>query len=154
MCYTADFLHFVPHEWTFHSVSRCLWLLCGHLSPSALHSSHITKSMLGSGSSPLLYSAFVSLITTIKIFISSFCGWNVISHFYCDSLILLTLLCSSTWEIELFILTCSMFNLVPSLLIALVSYILILKASLRMNTAQGRHKDFCTCGSQLTVVVV
>ena len=103
---------------------------------------------------PYVYSASVSLITTIKIFISSFCGYNIISHFYCDSLPLLTLLCSSTWEIELFILICSMFNLVSSFLIVLVSYILILKAILKMNTAQGRQKAFSTCGSHLTVVAV
>ncbi|XP_058383461.1 olfactory receptor 8K3-like [Diceros bicornis minor] len=103
---------------------------------------------------PYLYSAFLSLITTIKIFISSFCGYNVISHFYCDSLPLLTLLCSSTLEIELMILFFSAFNLVSSILIVLVSYILILKAILRMNSAEGRHKPFSTCGSHLTVVVV
>ncbi|XP_004443925.1 PREDICTED: olfactory receptor 8K3-like [Ceratotherium simum simum] len=103
---------------------------------------------------PYLYSAFLSLITTIKIFISSFCGYNIISHFYCDSLPLLTLLCSSTLEIELMILFFSAFNLVSSLLTVLVSYILILKAILRMNSAEGRHKAFSTCGSHLTVVVV
>ncbi|XP_058383621.1 olfactory receptor 8K3-like [Diceros bicornis minor] len=101
-----------------------------------------------------VYSALISLITTIKIFISSFCGYNVISHFYCDSLPLLTLLCSSTREIELIILIFSAFNLVSSLLTVLVSYILILKAILRMNSAEGRHKAFSTCGSHLTVVVV
>ncbi|XP_062950020.1 olfactory receptor 8K3-like [Cynocephalus volans] len=103
---------------------------------------------------PYLYSAFLSLITTIKIFISPFCGYNVISHFYCDSLPLLTLLCSSTREIELIILIFSAFNLVSSLLIVLVSYTLILVAIFRMNSAEGRHKAFSTCGSHLTVVVI
>ncbi|KAM7085350.1 olfactory receptor 8K3-like [Molossus nigricans] len=103
---------------------------------------------------PYLYSAFLSLITTIKIFVSSFCGHNVISHFYCDSLPLMTLLCSSTRDIELIILIFSVFNLVSSLLVVLVSYIRILLAILRMNSAEGRHKAFSTCGSHLTVVVV
>ncbi|XP_005408013.1 PREDICTED: olfactory receptor 8K3-like [Chinchilla lanigera] len=103
---------------------------------------------------PYPYSAFLSLITIIKIFISSFCGNNVISHFYCDGLPLLTLICSSTREVELIVLIFSAFNLVGSLLIVLVSYILILVAILRMNSADGRHKACSTCGSHLTVVAV
>ncbi|XP_014716900.1 olfactory receptor 8K3-like [Equus asinus] len=97
---------------------------------------------------PYVYSAFISMMTTIKIFISSFCGFNVISYFAVNSL------CSSTHEIELIILIFSVFNLVSSLLIVLVSYMLILKAILRMNSAEGRRKAFSTCGSHLTVVVV
>ncbi|KFO21766.1 olfactory receptor 8K3 [Fukomys damarensis] len=103
---------------------------------------------------PYLYSTFLSLITTIKIFLSSFCGNNIIHHFYCDSLPLLTLICSGTREVELIVLIFSAFNLVSSLLIVFVSYTLILTAILRMNSADGRHKAFSTCGSHLTVVVV
>ncbi|XP_052580964.1 olfactory receptor 8K3-like, partial [Peromyscus californicus insignis] len=103
---------------------------------------------------PYLFSAFLSLITTIKIFISSFCGHKVISHFYCDSLPLLTLICSGTHDIELIILIFSAFNLISSLSVVLVSYILILVAIIRMNSAEGRYKAFSTCGSHLTVVVV
>ncbi|XP_039079442.1 olfactory receptor 8K3-like [Hyaena hyaena] len=103
---------------------------------------------------PYLYSIFVSLVVTIKIFTSSFCGYNVISHFYCDSLPLLSLLCSNVHEIELMILTFSVFNLISSLLIVVVSYLLILAAIVRMNSAEGRHKAFSTCGSHLTVVTV
>ncbi|XP_037673728.1 olfactory receptor 8K3-like [Choloepus didactylus] len=102
---------------------------------------------------PYLYSAFLSLLTTIKIFISPFCGYNI-SHFYCDSLPLLSLLCSSTSYIEWIILIFSAFNLVSSLLIILFSYMLILMAILRMNSAEGRQKTFSTCGSHLTVVVL
>ncbi|XP_013001878.1 olfactory receptor 8K3-like [Cavia porcellus] len=103
---------------------------------------------------PYFYSAFLSLITTIKIFLSSFCGNNVISHFYCDSLPLLNLICSSTQEIEWIVLIFSAFNLVSSLLTVLVSYIRILVAILSMNAADGRQKAFSTCGSHLTVVVI
>ncbi|XP_077625794.1 olfactory receptor 8K3-like [Crocuta crocuta] len=103
---------------------------------------------------PYLYSMFVSLVVTIKIFTTSFCGYNVISHFYCDSLPLLSLLCSNVHEIELMILTFSVFNLISSLLIVVVSYLLILAAIVRMNSAEGRHKAFSTCGSHLTVVTM
>ncbi|XP_004389282.1 olfactory receptor 8K3-like [Trichechus manatus latirostris] len=103
---------------------------------------------------PYLYSTFVSLLVTIKMFNSSFCGYNVIQHFYCDSNPLLSLLCSNTNEIELITLILASFDLISSLLIVLVSYLLIIVAILRMNSAEGRHKAFSTCGSHLTVVAV
>ncbi|KAM6160074.1 LOW QUALITY PROTEIN: uncharacterized protein O8D03_012625 [Erethizon dorsatum] len=103
---------------------------------------------------PYLYCTFVSLLVTIKIFTLSFCGHNVISHFYCDSLPLLSLLCSDTHEIEVIILILAAFNLISSLLVVLMSYLLIFVAILRMNSVEGRCKAFSTCGSHLTVVTV
>ncbi|XP_011382385.2 LOW QUALITY PROTEIN: olfactory receptor 8K3-like [Pteropus vampyrus] len=103
---------------------------------------------------PYLFSVIFSLVITIKIFVLSFCGYNVIRHFYCDSLSLVPLLCSDTHEIKLLILIFSAFTLVSSLLIVLGSYMLILAAILRMHSAEGRHKAFSTCGSHLTVVVL
>ncbi|KAM8928847.1 LOW QUALITY PROTEIN: olfactory receptor 8K3-like [Lycaon pictus] len=104
---------------------------------------------------PYLYSTFVSLLVTIKIFSSFFCGYNVVNHFYCDCLPLLSLLCSNTHEIELMILIFSVFDVSSSLLIILVStYLLILVAIVRMNSAKGRLKAFSTCGSHLTVATV
>ena len=111
-----------------------------------------------------VYSTFVSLLITIKMFNLFFCGYNVIRHFYCDSLPLLSLLCLNASEIGLIILISadysiwilkySGFNLVFSLLIVLVSYLLILASILRMSSAGGGHKGFSTCGSYLTVVTV
>ncbi|XP_068947135.1 olfactory receptor 8K1-like [Petaurus breviceps papuanus] len=101
-----------------------------------------------------LYSIMVCLVITIEIFKSSFCESNILRHFYCDSAPLLSVICSDTNEIELIILTFATISLVSSLLIIIVSYMLILAAILRMNSAEGRHKTFSTCGSHLTVVVV
>ncbi|ELK08703.1 Olfactory receptor 8K3 [Pteropus alecto] len=101
-----------------------------------------------------LYSVFLSLVITIKIFVLSFCGYNVIRHFYCDSLPLISLLCSDTHEIKLIILIFAAFTLMSSLLIVLGSYMLILLAILKMHSAKGRHKAFSTCGSHLMVVVL
>ncbi|XP_064350289.1 olfactory receptor 8K3-like [Camelus dromedarius] len=103
---------------------------------------------------PYLYCTFVSLLVTTKIFNLSFSGYNVIKHFYCDSLPLISLLCSNTCEIELIILILAGFNLIFSLLIVLMSYLCILESVLKKNSAEGRQKPFSTCGSHLTVVTV
>nr|XP_020008855.1 olfactory receptor 8K3-like [Castor canadensis] len=103
---------------------------------------------------PYLYCTFMSLLVTIKIFTLSFCGYNVINHFFCDCTPLLSLLCSDTHEIELIIMMFAAFDLISSLLFILVSYLLILIAILRMNSAEGRRKAFSTCGSHLTVVII
>ncbi|XP_048216109.1 olfactory receptor 8K3-like [Perognathus longimembris pacificus] len=103
---------------------------------------------------PYLYCTFMSLLVTIKIFTASFCNYNVISHFYCESLPLLSLLCSDTYEIEMIILIFSAINLISSLLIVLVSYLLLLITILKIKSADGRRKAFSTCGSHLTVVIV
>ena len=103
---------------------------------------------------PCLYSIFVSLFLTAKLFNLSFCGSNVISYFYCDSVPLISLLCSDTRELELIILIFSGCNLLCSLLIVLVSYMFILMAILKMNSIKGRYKAFSTCSSHLTVVVM
>ncbi|XP_045714282.1 olfactory receptor 8K1 [Phyllostomus hastatus] len=103
---------------------------------------------------PYLYSTFVSLLLTVKLFRLSFCGSNIISYFYCDCLPLISILCSDTHELELIILIFSGCNLLSSLLVVLVSYTLILVAILRMKSTEGRYKAFSTCSSHLTVVVV
>ncbi|XP_004869859.1 olfactory receptor 8K3-like [Heterocephalus glaber] len=101
-----------------------------------------------------LYCTFVSLLLTIKIFTLPFCDNKVIRHFYCDSLPLMSLACSNTYDTEIIILIFSSFDFIFSLLIILVSYLLIFIIILRMNSVEGRYKAFSTCGSHLTVVTV
>ncbi|XP_062951147.1 olfactory receptor 8K1-like [Cynocephalus volans] len=103
---------------------------------------------------PYLYSTFVSLFLTIKLFKLSFSGSNMIDYFYCDSLLLMSMLCSDTRELELIILIFAGCNLLSSLLIVLVSYMFILVTILRMSSTKGRYKAFSTCSAHLTVVVV
>ncbi|XP_037662296.1 olfactory receptor 8K5-like [Choloepus didactylus] len=100
-----------------------------------------------------LYSTFVSLMFTIKTFTSNFCGSNIIMHF-CEEVSLLSMLCSNAQELEKLTITFSAFNLISSLLVSLVSYMLILTAVFQMHSAEGRKKAFSTCVSHLPVVVV
>ncbi|ERE69567.1 olfactory receptor 8K3-like protein [Cricetulus griseus] len=103
---------------------------------------------------PYLYSVFVSLIVTLRIFTASFCGYNIINHFFCDCIPLISLLCSNTLEVEMIIRFFATFDLISSLLVVLVSYLLITIAILRMKSPEGMKKAFSTCGSHLIVVTV
>ncbi|XP_006148819.1 olfactory receptor 8K5-like [Tupaia chinensis] len=103
---------------------------------------------------PYVYSTFQSVLITSKIFVSSFCGSNIIGSFYCDDAAVLSLLCTNVREIELLIIVFASVKLISSLLVVLVSYILILLAICRMQSAEGKKKAFSTCASHLTVVVV
>ncbi|XP_006877856.1 PREDICTED: olfactory receptor 8K5-like [Chrysochloris asiatica] len=103
---------------------------------------------------PYLFSSFQSLLITSKVFTSTFCGTNVVSHFYCDDVPFIPLLCSNAKEIELLIIVFSGFNVISTLVVVLLTYMLILTAIFRMHSAEGRKKAFSTCGSHLTVVVV
>ncbi|XP_075404272.1 olfactory receptor 8K5-like [Tenrec ecaudatus] len=125
--------------------------ICNPLLYNVIMSPRVCHALVGI---TYLYSTFQSLMVTSMIFTSTFCGSNVISHFYCDTAPMQPLLCSNAQEIELLILVFSAINLISSLLIILGSYMFILMSIIQMNSAEGRKKAFSTCGSHLTVVTV
>ncbi|XP_020840352.1 olfactory receptor 8A1-like [Phascolarctos cinereus] len=84
----------------------------------------------------------------------SFCGDNVIHHYFCDVLPLLKLSCSSTYINELLVMIVGGFNLLATTLPILISYIFILLSILRIQSTKGRYKAFSTCGSHLAAVSV
>ncbi|CAM5096070.1 unnamed protein product [Natator depressus] len=82
----------------------------------------------------------------------SFCGPNEINNFFCDMEELLKLSCTKSRLAEMIILvSCSLVSLVP-LLFIVMSYILILSATLQIASSAGRQKAFSTCASHLLVV--
>ncbi|XP_037671341.1 olfactory receptor 8K5-like [Choloepus didactylus] len=129
----------------------CYVAICNPLLYNAMMTQRLCHVLVGI---PYLCSTFQSLVVTIKIFTLSFCGSNVISHFYCGDVPLAHMLCSHVQELGLLIIIFSAFNLISSLLLVLVSYMLILIAMFQMRSAKGRKKALSTCGSHLTVVVV
>ncbi|XP_004620445.2 olfactory receptor 5G3-like [Sorex araneus] len=99
--------------------------------------------------------AFISTTThTVLAFGLPFCGPNIINHFFCDISPLLSLACADTWvnKLVLFVLAGSI-GVLSGLIITL-SYICILMAILRIQTADGRRKAFSTCSSHLAVVSI
>ncbi|XP_037377263.1 olfactory receptor 1052-like [Talpa occidentalis] len=95
-----------------------------------------------------------SLTHTICLLKLSFCGPNVISHFFCDLPPLLKLSCSDTSMNELLLLIFSGVIAMLTFLIVMVSYVFIIAAILRIRSSAGRHKAFSTCASHLTAVTL
>uniref|UniRef100_A0A8C6R7A7 G-protein coupled receptors family 1 profile domain-containing protein n=1 Tax=Nannospalax galili TaxID=1026970 RepID=A0A8C6R7A7_NANGA len=121
--------------------------ICNLLLYSVMMSERLCHVLVGI---PHLYSTSQALLFTTKIFTLT-CGSNVINHFYCDDVPLLPMLCSNAQETQLLIILFSALNLISSLLIVLVSYLLILRAVCRSDHRR-QGKAFSTCGSHLTVV--
>ncbi|XP_039729223.1 olfactory receptor 1L6-like [Pteropus medius] len=95
-----------------------------------------------------------SLMHTILMARLSFCGPNVIHHFFCDVQPLLTLSCSDTSVNELLAFTEGSFVIMSPFIFIIVSYVYIARAVLRVPSGKGRYKVFSTCGSHLTVVTL
>ncbi|XP_033029619.1 olfactory receptor 1020-like isoform X2 [Lacerta agilis] len=84
----------------------------------------------------------------------SFCGPNVIDHFYCDGPPIFQLSCSDT-SLNIFVMFVVVsFNLISTHLTVLISYSYIVVTILRIRSAEGRHKAFSTCSSHLLAVII
>ncbi|XP_057565874.1 olfactory receptor 10H1-like [Hippopotamus amphibius kiboko] len=97
----------------------------------------------------------MGLVVTSTIFHLTFCGPNVIHHFFCHVPPLVKLACGDNFStmamgVGLVCITA----LLGCCLLILLSYAFIVAAILRIPSAEGRHKAFSTCASHLTVVVV
>uniref|UniRef100_A0A8D0HQW2 Olfactory receptor n=1 Tax=Sphenodon punctatus TaxID=8508 RepID=A0A8D0HQW2_SPHPU len=103
---------------------------------------------------PSLYSFLDAMTQTIFTFCLSFCGSNIINHFYCADPPLLKLACSDTHVKLTLMLISASFNLISSFTVILVSYLFILFAILQIRSTQGMSKAFSTCASHLTAVTL
>ncbi|XP_036736502.2 olfactory receptor 11G2-like [Manis pentadactyla] len=92
------------------------------------------------------------LIPIIIISQMSFCGSRIIDHFLCDPGPLLALTCTRAPVMEFFWTIISFLLLCIPFLYIMVSYVLVLRAVLRVPSAAGQRKAFFTCGSHLAVV--
>ncbi|XP_032007665.1 olfactory receptor 8U3 [Hylobates moloch] len=103
---------------------------------------------------PYIYSFLVALFHTVITFRLTYCGPNLINHFYCDDLPLLALSCSDTHMKEILIFAFAGFDMICSSSIVLTSYIFIIAAILRIRSTHGRHKAISTCGSHMVTVTI
>ncbi|XP_069800288.1 olfactory receptor 1L6-like [Dendropsophus ebraccatus] len=96
----------------------------------------------------------VSLHSTLYTTIIStllYCDW-VIHHYFCDVPAMLLLSCTDT-SVQQMVVFCSALLIVTGpMLVILGSYVLIIRAVLKLRTAKGRRQTFSTCSSHLSVV--
>ncbi|XP_074143074.1 olfactory receptor 13C7-like [Sminthopsis crassicaudata] len=95
-----------------------------------------------------------SLLQTILAWRLSFCGNNIIDHFFCEILAVLKLACVDI-SLNAFVMMVAvvLLTLIPVLLI-FISYVFIIVTILRVNSAEGRKKAFSTCSAHLAVVII
>ncbi|XP_049747585.1 olfactory receptor 9G4-like [Elephas maximus indicus] len=91
---------------------------------------------------------------TANTFRLSFCGKNIIDHFFCDAPPLVKMSCTDTKVYEKVLLGVVGFTVLSSILTILISYFNILLAILRIHSATGRRKAFSTCVSHLISVML
>uniref|UniRef100_A0A8C6FVV1 Olfactory receptor family 5 n=1 Tax=Moschus moschiferus TaxID=68415 RepID=A0A8C6FVV1_MOSMO len=97
----------------------------------------------------------VSLVAhTSLTFTLSYCGSNIINHFFCEIPPLLALSCSDTYISEILLFSLCGFIEFSTILTIFISYAFILIAIIRMHSAEGRLKVFSTCRSHLTGVTL
>ncbi|XP_026549105.1 olfactory receptor 6M1-like [Notechis scutatus] len=85
----------------------------------------------------------------------SFCGSNLIDHFFCDYAPIIKLSCSKSVPFLLnFETAVSLAVMLTTLSINGVSYVYIISAVLRMHSTKGQKKTFSTCASHLTVASI
>ncbi|XP_072286958.1 olfactory receptor 6Q1-like [Pyxicephalus adspersus] len=84
----------------------------------------------------------------------NFCGPNKVDHYFCHVSPLLSLACGNIKTKELVDFIVSVFVLISSLSVIIISYICITWTILKMPSSHGRQKAFSTCTSHLAVVCV
>ncbi|XP_042329803.1 olfactory receptor 1509-like [Sceloporus undulatus] len=94
-----------------------------------------------------------SLVQTVLTIQLPYCGPNVIDSFFCDVLPVLKLACTDTYFTGVLVVSNSGTISLVCFLALVASYIVIL-ASLRRRTAEGRRKALSTCAAHLLVVTL
>ncbi|XP_036856736.2 olfactory receptor 8D2-like [Manis javanica] len=97
---------------------------------------------------------FGALIHTGDISRCSFCGTNVIHHYFCDIFSLLNISCSRGYSKEHLLMVWFGCNVFACAFTIFISYTFILTNILFIHSAEGRSKAFSTCSSHLAAVCI
>nr|DBA29675.1 TPA: hypothetical protein GDO54_005739 [Pyxicephalus adspersus] len=96
----------------------------------------------------------IMLLDSISLSGLSYCGSNIIDHFFCDFEPILELSCSDTSWIHIQAVAIVVFCVIAPFVIIVTSYLYILLTILKIKSVTGRQKAFRTCSSHLTAVCI
>ncbi|XP_045702325.1 olfactory receptor 1361-like [Phyllostomus hastatus] len=121
------------------------------------HPLHYTMTMNAQRCILLVAGAWVvttlhALVHTLLVTRLSFCGPNIIPHFFCDLVPVLKLACSSTYVNNLMLFLVAGTLLIGPFVCILTSYFYIALAVLRIDSPKSKQKAFSNCTSHLSVV--
>ncbi|KAM5271877.1 olfactory receptor 13G1-like [Ctenodactylus gundi] len=98
--------------------------------------------------------ALNSLMLTCLVLQLSFCGPNLIAHFFCEIPSVLLLSCSPTFVNDVMTIITDMFLTGLNFLLTMTSYGCIITSILRIRSVEGKRRAFSTCSSHLVVVTL
>lgn len=98
--------------------------------------------------------ALNSVVLTCLVLPLSFCGPNLIAHFFCEIPSVLMLSCSPTFINDIMTIIADMFLSGLNFLLTMTSYGFIIASILRIRSAEGKKRAFSTCSAHLVVVTL
>ncbi|XP_002721923.1 olfactory receptor 2AE1 [Oryctolagus cuniculus] len=93
-----------------------------------------------------------SLIHTMILMYSPFCGPRKIHHFYCEFPAVVKLVCGDITVYETTVYISTVLLLLLPIILVSTSYIFILHSVIQMRSAGSKRNAFATCSSHFTVV--
>ncbi|XP_053312726.1 olfactory receptor 52P1-like [Spea bombifrons] len=84
----------------------------------------------------------------------SYCRTNVIAHTYCEHMAVVKIACTDTTVNQVYGLTVALLVIAVDTACISFSYVVIVRAVLRLSSKEARRKAFSTCGSHIIVILI
>ncbi|XP_075399435.1 olfactory receptor 2G3-like [Tenrec ecaudatus] len=125
--------------------------ICRPLQYTLIMRSHVCIQLAVAAWSTGLVNSLIQATLTLQL---HRCGHHTLNHFFCEVPELIKLACEDTTANDL----CLTVGAIPFVLVApflvLISYTFIVRAILKLPSAEGRRKAFGTCSSHMVVIIM